>query len=332
MAENGFYKGYYIDRFVYVPSKETSKEEIIQFKKKLKRCDHDPINEVLDLKSVPYNSLKKFCEITNIPINWIIDSKEAPNKEDLPNIPLSEVIEIFLSICSSNTEKTYRYSMDILGDLNGLFDLNQKTAVFLSSESEIKKILEDSFYKRDKGFLQALFKFIKGMGATQITEKNEKRNTRRTNPKIKPLTKKEFKRFIVQLQQLNQQYALIAEIIWFVNNEFLESGEFITLESVLKVTKHDIHPEVKMIDFSREGNLLSHFTSIELPADLFNRILENAKDNTPFVFSKKDGGLLKGEQVNNSFRKAGKLAGINRTPKLRRTLNNDSARKKLDKL
>lgn len=183
--------------------------------------------------------------------------------------PLSEVTEIFLQSTPANTERTYRNAIDTLGDMYRFIDFNQNAESLLLKEREIKKDIDKKIYGPESkklclGFLQALLKFI------NCREKGKRNNnlnmTRRKKTKIKPLTQAEFEEFIKQLRQINERDALIADIFWYMNNELLEVGDFITLESILRVTKDDLKysviPDCNIIDFWEKNKDVTHLTSI----------------------------------------------------------------------
>lgn len=323
MADSGFLKGYYKNKFVLVPLKGTSKSEISECKKYLEIYGDKDVKGVLDPKPISHSDLKKFCEINNFPLYWIKDKDDDPCKEDIHGKALHKVVEFFLHSTPPNTEKTYRRAIDTLGDMYRFIDFNQTADTFLLMESKLKNDILKIYPKGNQkicwGFVRALLKFIKNYGNEKKIDKGKYRNTRRTNIKKRPLIQSEYELFIRELRKINQRDALIAEILWYMNNELLEVGRHITLESVLRVNTDDIRLDSNIVDFWRYNNAKTILTGICMPDDLFNKILELAEDKISFIFCKKDGGPLKPEQVLKSFKQAGIRAKIERTICLRPT-------------
>jgi hypothetical protein len=114
----------------------------------------------------------------------------------------------------------------------------------------------------------------------------------------------------LELEKINSRDALIATVLWYINTELADNGDHITLQSVLRATLDDIHQECSIIDFWRRSQSSTHLVSISMPDELFDAIIELSKEKFIFIFTKKNGGPLKPEQVLKNFKITGKRAGI----------------------
>ena len=65
---------------------------------------------------------------------------------------------------------------------------------------------------------------------------------RRRNRKIHPLTSQEFTCIRKELAKLNEQAALIARILWYLNRALGQGGGFITLEALVRLQIQDVSP------------------------------------------------------------------------------------------
>ena len=132
---------------------------------------------------------------------------------------------------------------------------------------------------------------------------------RRENRKIGSLTLKKFKKVLKELKGLNEQSAVIASILWFLNSNLEEGGGYITLEEILRVKIMDFSPEEEIrparIDLMRTGRC-THLVSHWLPLKLGKSICRQIKKNSIFIFSNKYGGPLLPEQVKRHLLKVAK--------------------------
>lgn len=132
---------------------------------------------------------------------------------------------------------------------------------------------------------------------------------RRKQRKETPLTHDKWKKFIPQLRSMSGTSALIAEIIWFLNNQLAEGGGFVTAEEMLRLKVHDVSPETNdspsWIRCMRIGftgaSLIAHY----LPSHLWSRLNKQIKPHTLFVFSDKKGAPLSANCIERHFKKSG---------------------------
>jgi len=137
---------------------------------------------------------------------------------------------------------------------------------------------------------------------------------RRENRKIRSLTSKEFRQIHKELIKIDKQSALIASILWFLNDSFEEAGMFITLEEVIRLRVQDVSPEQEtgpdyIILKRTRGNRTQHVSHF-LPLKLWRPLCQQINENSMFVFSNKTGGPLFAVQVDEHLKKAAKRAGF----------------------
>lgn len=121
---------------------------------------------------------------------------------------------------------------------------------------------------------------------------------------------KEFRQFLVALKSIHKPSALIAQILWFLNNSLVDGGGFLTLQEVIRLTVDDVAPEdeeANWIRFCRSSNMLVHY----LPDYLWKELCKQARPNSWYVFSNQMGGPLLAMQIERYFAKASKKAKLN---------------------
>lgn len=137
---------------------------------------------------------------------------------------------------------------------------------------------------------------------------------RREGRKLRPLTFQEFKGVRNELAKLNEQAALIARILWYLNRTLRKGGGFVTLEELVRLQIQDVSPKSddgsNWIRLQRTGMNNTQLVVLCLPPQLWKALCRQINDNSMFVFSTKNGGPLLSEQVDSHLRKAGKLAEL----------------------
>lgn len=136
---------------------------------------------------------------------------------------------------------------------------------------------------------------------------------RRENRKTRSISSKEFRLIRKKLIKLDEQAAIIVGIIWYLNNSLGKAGGFVTLEEVVRMQVHDVFPDQQgcfhCISLFRSGARFS-FVFHYLPPRLWKPVCRQINDNSPFVFSTRNGGPLKPVQIDAYLKKAAKNAGI----------------------
>ncbi len=135
---------------------------------------------------------------------------------------------------------------------------------------------------------------------------------RREDRKIEYISSKKFKKTITKLNKINKRSAIIIKILWWINRRIGKLGLFVTLESVLRLTIENIAPEggySNWIHIMRSG---SNNVDV-LPKYLWISLNNQINQNSPFIFSNKDGAPLLPNQINRHLKIAAKKAGIDET-------------------
>lgn len=133
---------------------------------------------------------------------------------------------------------------------------------------------------------------------------------KRRKRKTSILNGKEFRQFLAALKSIHKPSALIAQILWFLNNSLVDGGGFLTLQEVIRLTVDDVAPEdeeANWIRFCRSSNMLVHY----LPDYLWKELCKQARPNSWYVFSNQMGGPLLAMQIERYFAKASKKAKLN---------------------
>ncbi len=147
-----------------------------------------------------------------------------------------------------------------------------------------------------------------------------------------PLSTDEYEKFIIQLAMIDKTSALIADILWYLNERLRDSGAFVTLEQVLRVRYWEVCRDKKMLNLFRSTFGRFEMVSIELPKGIYNRILRLINDNSIFVFANRKGGPLSPKLIASHFELAGERAklrlvckGFTVTPRLLRSIYDPSS-------
>lgn len=150
-------------------------------------------------------------------------------------------------------------------------------------------------------------------------EKDEEESERATlgykrrKRKTSILNGKEFRQFLAALKPIHKPSALIAQILWFLNNSLVDGGGFLTLQEVIRLTVDDVAPEdeeANWIRFCRSSNKKSSMIVHYLPDYLWKELCKQAKPNSWYVFSNQMGGPLLAMQIEHYFAQAGKKAKL----------------------
>lgn len=143
--------------------------------------------------------------------------------------------------------------------------------------------------------------------------KTNGRSSRRKKRKYSPLNEKDYIRFMRKLRKISKQSAVIAEILWFLNDRLSAGDDYITLEEVLRMQLQDVDPEdgvttcIRLLRDSPQG---SHMVVHYLPEYIWTPLCQVIKNDSLFVFSSKNRGPLLPSDIVRHFKQAGKLAGI----------------------
>lgn len=144
----------------------------------------------------------------------------------------------------------------------------------------------------------------------------ESEANRREERKIPSLTPKEYGRIRKEIVRLNEQVAVVVEIVWYLNQILGKGGDFVTLEEVARLQVQDVDPDVpngsNCISLFRSGtkcHLVVHF----LPPRLWRAVCQQIKDDSVFVFSTRNGGPLLPVQIDACLKRAAKMAGFKET-------------------
>ena len=128
-----------------------------------------------------------------------------------------------------------------------------------------------------------------------------------------PLTSKEYRKIRKELFKLNEQVAVIVEIVWYLNQILGKGGDFVTLEEVVRLQVKDIDPDEpnrsNCITLFRSGTKC-HMVVHYLPPRLWRAVCEQIEDDSVFVFSTRNGGPLLPVQVDACLKKAARIAGF----------------------
>jgi len=112
-----------------------------------------------------------------------------------------------------------------------------------------------------------------GIPLSWVTDKFPKKTRknkgirRREKRKCRPLTPDEFRRFLQHLNRLDKTSGLVAKILWFLNRQLKQVGDFVTLEELLRLRIEEIAPkndlEPYWIELRRSGfngcSMIVHF-------------------------------------------------------------------------
>lgn len=131
--------------------------------------------------------------------------------------------------------------------------------------------------------------------------------------KIDTLSGRNFRLFLKQLRNINRQSALIAQIMWFLNNQLKQYGGFLTLQEVVRLTIDDIDLEDEVsqcVRFSRSTKKCTKMIFYNLPNYIWKELCKQIHPRTWYVFSNKYGGPLLPMQIERYFAKAGKKAKL----------------------
>jgi hypothetical protein len=138
-------------------------------------------------------------------------------------------------------------------------------------------------------------------------------NRRKEERKIRPLSFSEHERVVRRLHALNTQAALIAELLWFLNDNF-GGVHFVTLEQLLLIRIHDIELETEagpaQLNLSRRGFRGVEYIGHYLTTELYHAIIAQVRKNSIFVFSNRYGASISPVQIDKFFRKAGQVVGL----------------------
>lgn len=137
---------------------------------------------------------------------------------------------------------------------------------------------------------------------------------RRRKRKTSILNGKEFRQFLAALKLIHKPSALIAQILWFLNNSLVDGGGFLTLQEVIRLTVDDVAPhdeEPNWVRFCRSTNKKSSMIVHYLPDYLWKELCKQAKPNSWYVFSNQMGGPLLAMQIEHYFAQASKKAKLN---------------------
>lgn len=125
-----------------------------------------------------------------------------------------------------------------------------------------------------------------------------------------PLKAPEFRKFITYLTKINKKSALIARIIWNLNQKLVRVGAFVTLEEVLRLKWSHVHLHVKNIHLMRMDRGRVLMVAMELPHYIFKDVIRLRNSNNLFVFDNRYGGPLSAKQIAAHFQMAGELSKI----------------------
>ncbi len=142
---------------------------------------------------------------------------------------------------------------------------------------------------------------------------SKQRPSRRVKRKFKPLNRSEYDPFIENLRAVNPRNALIAELLCFLNGLLEEDDDFITIEELLRLCISDVdfgNDVVTGITLQRSGANQSHLLWCDLPGDLGDALHKEIRLDSLYVFSNTNGGPLLLHNINRSFKKASKKAGL----------------------
>lgn len=133
---------------------------------------------------------------------------------------------------------------------------------------------------------------------------------RREKRKIESLSSKKFRKLRKELYKLNKKSAIIADILWWFNRLLGRAGSFVTVESLLRLRIEAVAPDegkgLNWIDLRRIG----HGACMPLPQYLWRALCKQINEDSPFVFSNKDGAPLLPAQVNRYLKRAAQQVGI----------------------
>jgi len=137
---------------------------------------------------------------------------------------------------------------------------------------------------------------------------------KRRKRKTSILNGKEFRQFLAVLKSIHKPSALIAQILWFLNNSLVDGGGFLTLQEVIRLTVDDVAPhneEPNWVRFCRSTNKKSSMIVHYLPDYLWKELCKQAKPNSWYVFSNQLSGPLLAMQIEHYFAQADRKAKLN---------------------
>lgn len=145
------------------------------------------------------------------------------------------------------------------------------------------------------------------------SENKSSSHRRRTKRKSFILNGAEFERFLRALKTIHRPSALIAQIMWFLNNSLNEVHGFLTLQEVIRLTIDKIAPKDEVsnwIRFHRSTNNGSRIIVRYLPRYIWKELCRQIHPRSWYLFSNQKGAPLLPTQIERYFAKAGKAAKL----------------------
>lgn len=275
--------------------------------------------KIIDPATIDQITLKEICEINNVPYLFI-------RKEEKGRVSVESTLEstfnnwVSSSYSSKSTIQIYQ-KLFIRFLSFGKISKGISTETFLH-QIDLAKTREDlslqDFKSDANGYTRiervkmynVLNKFHSWLLQKDISW--NKKSGSRKNKKIvfEPLTKNEYEQFLKKLKEIDKRATLIAQIIWWHNQEFLISkyNRHLTLKDVLSAKVDDFSEDSQCLCFFPKNSLIS----IRLPKYIFVPLKKMVEKSKLFIFSNKKHGPLHPDQISKKFQQAGEMASLNR--------------------